>query len=88
MLIGTTIVVTGAARGVGRAIAERCRALDATLILADILKAQGRETAAALGARFLPLDLATPASIEAFAADIGRQGRIRFVPAGGARPGR
>lgn len=72
MLTGRTIVVTGAARGVGRAIAERCHALGARLVLADILDGLGRETAAALGARFLPVDLADPASIEAFGADIAR----------------
>lgn len=71
-LAGRTIVVTGAARGVGRAIAERCHAAGARLLLADLLHEQGRETAAALGARFLPIDLADPASIEAFAADVAR----------------
>ena len=72
MLAGRTIVVTGAARGVGRAIAERCQAMGARLVLADIVEAQGRETAAALGARFVPVDLADPASIEAFGADVAR----------------
>ena len=69
-LTGRVIVVTGAARGVGRAIAERCREQGATLVLADILDEQGRATAAGLGARFVPVDLADPASINAFAADI------------------
>ncbi len=71
-LTGRTIIVTGAARGVGRAIAERCHAQGARLVLADILEEQGRATAKELGARFLTIDLADPASIETFAADIGR----------------
>ena len=36
-LAGRTVLVTGAARGVGRAIAEACAAAGARLILADIL---------------------------------------------------
>ncbi len=71
-LSGRTIIVTGAARGVGRAIAERCHAAGARLVLADILEEQGHATAKQLGARFLPIDLADPASIETFAADVAR----------------
>ena len=67
ILAGRTILVTGAARGVGRAIAQRCKEAGATLVLADILEDAGRETAAELGARFLPVDLAEPASIAALA---------------------
>lgn len=72
MLAGRTIVVTGAARGVGRAIAEACHRHGARLILGDILVERGRETAAALAAagasvRFAPLDLADPDSVDAFA---------------------
>ena len=67
--------MTGAARGVGRAIAEACSAHGARLIIGDVLDELGRETAremASAGAkvRFAPLDLAEPSSIEAFAADI------------------
>lgn len=75
MLKGRTIVVTGAARGVGRAIAEACARHGARLVIADVLDELGRSTAremAAAGAavRFSPVDLALPAAIEAFAADI------------------
>ncbi len=75
MLKGRTIVVTGAARGVGRAIAEACARHGARLVIADVLDELGRSTAremAAAGAavRFSPVDLASPAAIEAFAADI------------------
>lgn len=75
MLAGKTIVVTGAARGVGFAIASACVAHGARVVLADVLAEQGRvaaEKLAASGAvaRFVAVDLADPASIERFAADI------------------
>ena len=71
MLSGRTIVVTGAARGVGRAIAEACAAAGAKLVLADILAESGRATAASIpGSRFLPLDLADPDSVARFGADV------------------
>lgn len=78
-LHGRTIVVTGAARGLGRAIAEGCRRHGARLIVADILADQGEDTAAAIGGdtRFVPVDLADPDSIAALARDIAaREGRI------------
>jgi len=81
-LSGRTIAVTGAARGVGRAIAEACARHGAKLILCDILEDIGRQTAAELvaagaSARFLPIDLGDPQSIEAFAADIrAKEGAI------------
>lgn len=82
MLEGRKVVITGAARGVGKAIAQACAAKGAELILADLLAEQGEATAAELRdggarARFLPVDLGDPASIDAFAADIAAmEGRI------------
>jgi NAD(P)-dependent dehydrogenase (short-subunit alcohol dehydrogenase family) len=69
-LAGRTILITGAARGVGRAIAEACAAAGARLVLSDVLEDAGRATADALDARFVPVDLADPASIAALAADV------------------
>ncbi len=70
-----TIVVTGAARGVGRTIAEACARHGARLVIGDVLDELGRATAREMSAagakvRFARLDLADPAAIEAFAADI------------------
>ena len=50
-------VVTGAARGIGRAIAERFHAEGAIVILTDIDETAGAETAAAIGCRFEKLDV-------------------------------
>ncbi len=75
LLKGRTVLVTGAARGVGRSIAEACAKAGARLVLADILTKEGEETAQAIAAsgaacRFVPVDLADPSSIDALAANI------------------
>ncbi len=75
MLRDRTIVITGAARGVGRAIAFACARHGARLVLADVLEDLGRQTTAELiaegaQARFAPIDLSEPASVEAFARSV------------------
>jgi NAD(P)-dependent dehydrogenase (short-subunit alcohol dehydrogenase family) len=75
MLSDRTIVVTGAARGVGRAIAVACARHGARLVLADVLEDLGRQVADELAAggtavRFVSLDLADPESIERFARNV------------------
>ena len=64
MLRDRRILITGAARGLGRAFAEHAIAAGARVAVADILEDAGRATAAEIGAVFAPLDLASPASIE------------------------
>lgn len=54
-------VVTGGARGIGRAIAERFQAEGGRVVLTDIDAAAGAATAAAIGCRFIPLDVAAEA---------------------------
>lgn len=61
------ILVTGAARGLGAEIASKLAAEGAKLILADLLVEEGQATAQRLGAQFLPVDLADPASISELA---------------------
>ena len=56
-LNGKTCVVTGAARGIGRAIAARFHDEGAVVIITDIDKATGTATAAKIGCRFEPLDV-------------------------------
>lgn len=72
MLAGRTIVVTGAARGLGAEIARNLAARGASLILADIAAEEGRATANAVGARFLPVDLGDPASVSALGNEVAR----------------
>jgi NAD(P)-dependent dehydrogenase (short-subunit alcohol dehydrogenase family) len=79
MLAGRTIIVTGAARGVGLAIARACARAGARLVLADILVDAGRAAAQELGkttaARFVPIDLDNPDSVVAFARDVAEHER-------------
>src|SRR5690349_10690835 len=66
---GKRIVITGAARGLGRAFAQAACAAGARVVVADLLEADGEETAAGLRARghdavFRFIDLADPVAIE------------------------
>lgn len=78
MLAGRTVVVTGAARGVGRAIAQACAKAGARLVLGDVLHDAGRRVADELAnqgapARYVPIDLNEPESIAAFAQDVAQK---------------
>jgi len=64
MLRDRRILITGGARGLGRAFAEAALAAGARVAIADILEDAGQATAKELGATFVPLDLASPASID------------------------
>jgi NAD(P)-dependent dehydrogenase (short-subunit alcohol dehydrogenase family) len=70
MLEGRNILVTGGGRGLGAEIARSLAGHGARPILADIDEDAGRETAAALGASFLRVDLGDPASIAALGAAV------------------
>ena len=61
-----TILITGGARGLGRAFAESAVNAGAEVVIADLLES-GNQTAKAIGARFLSVDLTSPASIEQLA---------------------
>lgn len=56
-LSGKTCVVTGAARGIGRAIAARFGAEGAQVIVTDRDEADGAAVAAGIGGRFIRLDV-------------------------------
>lgn len=77
-LTSQTAVVTGAAAGIGEAIARRLSQAGAFVFVADIDEAAAKATAASLpAAEALPLDVAHPASVQAaVAAVIARTGRL------------
>ncbi len=69
MLADRTVLITGAARGLGREIALAAAAQGARLVLSDINEEGGHETvslieAAGGSARFTPCDLGDPDSID------------------------
>jgi len=63
MLHDRRILITGGARGLGRAFAEAAIAAGARVAVADVLEEAGRATASEIGAIFAPLDLASSESI-------------------------
>ncbi|GAA0628774.1 SDR family oxidoreductase [Halomonas beimenensis] len=81
MLSGKRILVTGAARGLGRSVAEAAAAEGARLVLSDILAEELEATAQALRSRgveveALVIDQADPASIEAGLARVAEGGPL------------
>ena len=68
MLDGRHVLVTGAARGLGAALARALAAEGACLTLADLAEDEGRAVAAELGAAFVSLDLGEPKSVAGCAA--------------------
>ncbi|MBI2718234.1 MAG: SDR family oxidoreductase [Rhizobiales bacterium] len=73
-------IVTGAARGIGLAIATRLAADGATVILSDILDAEGEAAAKALSASYIHCDVAKSAEVHALvAAVVARHGAIDIL---------
>jgi NAD(P)-dependent dehydrogenase (short-subunit alcohol dehydrogenase family) len=90
-LAGRTILITGAARGLGRAFAEACAAANAErIVVADVREDLGEAAVEALaraGAKavFLPVDLGDPLSISVFADKMGaRYGHLDGLVNNGA----
>jgi NADP-dependent 3-hydroxy acid dehydrogenase YdfG len=68
---GTVAVVTGAASGIGRALAQRLAARGMALALTDVEAAPLAEVAESLGAvGWRALDVADPAAVDDFAASV------------------
>ena len=64
-LDGQTAIVTGAAQGIGRAIAERLKNSGAHIWLWDIDPERAADTAKALGASAIGVDVTDPVAVEA-----------------------
>jgi NAD(P)-dependent dehydrogenase (short-subunit alcohol dehydrogenase family) len=78
-LQGKIAIITGSARGIGRASAERLIANGATVVLSDVLKDQGEQTAKELGpaASFVPCDISQREQVEALiGGTVDRFGRL------------
>lgn len=72
-LAGKRAVITGAAQGIGRAIAERFAAEGAELLLADIDRPGVEAVAASLGAAALACDVSRKVEIERLFAEAARR---------------
>ncbi len=74
---GRTVVVTGAARGVGRAVGERFRAADATVYLIDSDAGEIEKAAAETGAAGLVADVSDTGQVnEAVERVVAESGRV------------
>ena len=79
-LDGKVALVIGAARGIGRGVAERFAEEGARLVLADAIVEAGEATADELGAAFVPTDISRLEDAEkAVAAALERFGRLDVV---------
>lgn len=71
-----SVIVTGAAQGIGRAVACWLAELEARVVLADVQDCSDAAREAGHGSRALPLDLADQASIDALIADVTATGPL------------
>ena len=82
-LTGQTAIVTGAATGIGEAIARRLAAAGATIAVADLDGAGARAVSESLGGGSFPvqIDISSSASVRKAVGEVlERSGRIRRQP--------
>jgi 3-oxoacyl-[acyl-carrier protein] reductase len=79
-LEGKVALVIGAARGIGKGVAQRFAEEGAKLVLADMEVEKGEVTARDLGAAFVPADISRLEDAEvAVAAALDRHGRLDII---------
>lgn len=80
-LSGRVALVTGAARGIGKAIADTLAANEARVIYADIDFAEAQQSASRVpGAKAMAMDVSQEAQVQAVAAEIMREyGRLDIL---------
>ncbi len=79
-LTGQTAIITGAATGLGEAIARRFAAAGATVGVADLDQENAEKVASSIKGFALPVDITKDASVrEAVAAAVARTGRIDIL---------
>ena len=77
---GKSVIVTGAARGIGEACARRFAREGARLVLADVLDAEGEALAAELGGLYVHCDVGDKAQVDALVARaLAAYGRIDIL---------
>ena len=82
-----TAIITGGARGIGRAIAERYVKEGARVVIADVLLDEAKQTAAAIGTQVVAVavDVSRRESIEAMASFVAdRVGAVDILVNGAA----
>jgi 2-hydroxycyclohexanecarboxyl-CoA dehydrogenase len=74
---GNVAIVTGAGRGIGRAIAETLAAEGATVVATDVDEGAAKDTATAVGGTGIAADVSDRAAVDALVAQVREQhGRI------------
>jgi len=77
---GKSVIITGAARGIGEACARRFAREGARLVLADVLDAEGEALAAELGGLYVHCDVGDKAQVDALVARaLAAYGRIDIL---------
>lgn len=89
-LDGRRVVVTGAGRGLGAAIAQHLGEAGASVVIAEVNAATGADTAAGLrdqgiDATFVPMDVRDPESVRAAVAAVAESGPIHGLVNNAAR---